>query len=104
MPIDIRPFNEESSDLPIADDSRSTTFMDALRSRVADGDEKERQKWEKAAKPVVKRKPLTPARPEWLGTPKSQQTTPKSSTKANNTNPFGKSKKKRTGSNSIGEG
>ncbi len=96
MQLDIRPFDEEGSDTPTAADSdyRTTTFMDDLRARIAAGDEKQRQKWEKARKPAVQRKPITPARPEWLNQPKSPQAASKPAV-APRSRPFGSPKRKR---------
>lgn len=98
MQLDIRPFDEEGSDVPAAADSdyRTTTFMDDLRARIAAGDEKQRQKWEKARKPAVQRKSLTPARPDWLNAPKPAQDTSKPTTPARS-RPFGSPKRKRVG-------
>jgi hypothetical protein len=92
--IEIKPFSEESSDLPVTSDARTTDFMDVLRARVAASDEKQQQKWVKATKPAAPRKPLTPARPEWLNQPKSPQSAAKA-TKTLQSRPFGSPKKKR---------
>ena len=95
MELDIRPFSEEASDEAVSADHRTTTFMDELRARVAAGDEKQRQKWTKAVKPAAARKPLTPARPDWLNDPKPAQTA-KQPPAPVRTRPFGSPKKKRS--------
>ncbi len=95
MPLDIRPFNEESMDELVDAASRPNTFMEDLRARVAAGDEKQRQKWTKAAKPAAARKPLTPARPDWLNDPKPAQTAKQPAAPVR-TRPFGSPKKKRS--------
>ncbi|MBL8156217.1 MAG: hypothetical protein JNM70_18705 [Anaerolineae bacterium] len=66
MAIEIRPFSQESGDLPADDDSRAATFMERLRARVAVADEKQRQKWAKSTKPSKARKPFVPNHPSWL--------------------------------------
>jgi hypothetical protein len=95
LSIEIRPFSEESSDLPVTSDARTTDFMDVLRARVAASDEKQHQKWAKAIKPAAPRKPMTPGRPDWLNAPKPPQSAPKSS-KTSQSRPFGSPKRKRT--------
>ncbi|MBZ0285135.1 MAG: hypothetical protein K8L97_30660 [Anaerolineae bacterium] len=102
MSLDIQPFSEEDNNLPLTGDSRTTSFMDELRARVADSDEKQRQKWAKAVKPAAKRKPITPARPEWLSAPKQRQAAAKPTTKPSS-HPFGNLKKKRAETNSTNE-
>ncbi len=99
----IRPFDEKASDSSPDTDSRTTAFMDAIRTRVADGDEKQRQRWVKSIKPTAVRKPLTPARPAWLNAPKAAQGTPKS-TKMLRSRPFGSPKRKPPQSDTSGEG
>ena len=103
MPLDIRPFNEEASDVPTASDSdnRTNTFMDDLRSRIAAADEKQRLKWEKAVKPAARQKPITPARPDWLNAPKPAQTATKSAP-PNRSRPMGSPKRKRAESGASG--
>jgi hypothetical protein len=96
MQLDIRPFNEESTDQSITSDSRTNTFMDDLRARVAANDEKQRQKWTKAVKPAAARKPLTPARPDWLNAPKPAQTASKQPATPPRSRPPGSPKKKRS--------
>jgi hypothetical protein len=96
MPLDIRPFSEEISSDSASSDARTSTFMDDLRARVAAEDEKQRQKWAKAAKPAATRKPLTPARPDWLDAPKPEKAAP-SPTTPKRTRPPGNSKKKHAG-------
>ena len=95
MPLEIRPYNEESSDESVSADQRTTTFMDDLRARVATEDEKQRQKWAKSTKPAAPKKPLTPARPDWLDAPKPQKAaSPEPSVRSH---PKGNHKKKRAG-------
>ena len=95
MQLDIRPFSEEASDEPVNSDSRTNTFMDDLRARVAAEDEKQRQKWAKLNKPAASKKPLTPARPDWLNAPKPAQTASKQPATPSRSRPFGSPKKKR---------
>jgi hypothetical protein len=92
--LDIKPFSEAASDPSMTSDSRTTNFMDVLRARVAETDEKQRQKWVKAVKPAPARKPLTPARPDWLNDPKTTQATAKPA-KTLYSRPAGSPKKKR---------
>lgn len=92
MRRDTKPDSEKASEMPSASDSRTTSFMDALRARVTAGDEKQQKKWAKSIKPVVQ-KPLAPARPEWLNAPK----TPLTAAKPKHTSmsrPFGSPKRK----------
>jgi hypothetical protein len=95
MPMDIRPFTEVTGDStsPVSDpDSRATTFMDTLRTRITQQDETQQQKWEKAVKPAAARKPLTPARPGWLKAPKPPQA-PQKPAAVPRTRPFGSPKR-----------
>jgi hypothetical protein len=94
--LDIKPFSEDDSDVQPTNDSRSNTFMDDLRARVAAKDEKQRQKWAKAVKPAAPRKPLTPARPDWLNAPKPAKAAPNPASTAVS-RPFGSPKRKRPG-------
>lgn len=96
MPIEIRPFSEEGSDLPTGDDSRTTKFMEMLRARVAAADEKQRQKWEKSVKPRKARKPFTPSHPAWLIVAAPQKAAP-APAKDSETRPVRFPKKKRAG-------
>ena len=96
MQLDIRPFSEENNDDSASSDSRTNTFMDDLRARVAAGDEKQRQKWAKAVKPAAAHKPLTPARPDWLNAPKPAQTASKQPATSAQSRPIGSPKKKHT--------
>jgi hypothetical protein len=94
MQLDIRPFSEEANNESVSSDSRTNTFMDDLRARVAANDEKQRQKWAKAVKPTATKKPLTPARPDWLNAPKTEKAAIPATAKR--TRPPGSPKKKRS--------
>jgi hypothetical protein len=103
MALNIRPFNAEASTMPADDDSRTTTFMDGLRTRVASSDEKQRKQWEKSVKPKeVRSKPLTPARPDWLNTPENLPAEPKPAM-AKRFLPFALPKRKPVRSNGMGD-
>jgi hypothetical protein len=74
--FDIRPFKEETNDEPTATNSRTTSFMDDLYARVAVEDEHQNQKWLKSKKvklSAASRKPVLPARPDWLNPSKAEK-------------------------------
>ena len=97
MPIQIRPFNEESESSDPAtseasQDTRAATYMESLRSRITDQDETQRKTWLKKVKPAAIHKPLPPARPDWMNEPEAPKAESKSSAKT--TRPFGSPKKR----------
>ena len=95
MPIQIRPFNEatdENAPPTPLQDARADTFMDILRARILDQDEGQRKAWLKKIKPVAERKPLPPARPDWLTKVAIPKTPVKPS--ALTSRPFGSPKKR----------
>jgi len=95
MHLDIRPFTGDTSANTDSSDSRTTSFMESLRARVAAEDAKQQQKWDKLIRPVaVKRKPMTPGNPHWLEgrKPAAPAAAPKAAKPAH---PFGSAKRKR---------
>jgi len=95
MSLGIRPFNGQSSEESHGDDSRTTSFMESLRARVAAEDAKEQQKWDKLIRPTaVKRKPMTPGNPHWLEGRKTAAA-PAAPKAAKPALPFGSARRKR---------
>lgn len=97
MPIQIRPFNEESESSDPAtsearQDARAATYMESLRSRITDQDETQRKIWLKKVKPAAVHKPLPPARPDWMIVTKVPPAASKPS--AQTSRPFGSPKKR----------
>ena len=99
MPIQIRPFNEESESSDPAtsearQDARAATYMESLRARVSGQDETQRKVWLKKVKPAAVHKPLPPARPDWMVDVKVPPAATKNS--ALTTRPLGSPKKRVT--------
>jgi hypothetical protein len=97
LAIEIRPFNaeSESSDPATSEasqDARAASYMDDLRARISGQDETQRKVWLKKVKPAAERKPLPPARPDWMVVSKVPPAVTKNS--ALTSRPFGSPKKR----------
>ncbi len=99
MTIDIRPFNETTTESTDTDktepDARTREFMETLRARINFEDEARQEKWDKAVtKPTGRRKAPAVARPDWLNPKKSEKSETKT-TKAVRPHPLSSTHKRK---------